>query len=262
MFTIVSLAVREAETEANDRYRELRGQKSMSSYRLDQIDEVVEEMLLRSGTIAPPVDALRVAQRLGIVLAADVNQEGRARQKRLGEQSIILVRPEDRPERLQWAVAHELGEVFAHRVDERAVVNEVTEGFPIREEIANRMASRLLLPSRWFDGDARRCNGDLPTLKGIYRTASHESIAWRLLDLDDSTVITICDQGNVSARRGNYSCPKRLHPIEKSAWEEAHRKNRPSCREEDAVRIQCWPIHELNWKREILRTTCRDFSGE
>lgn len=225
------------------------------------VDETVEDILLQGGTPAPPVDAVRIAQRLGIVLAADVSQMGRARQKRLGDQSVILVRPDDRPERLQWAVAHELGEVFAHRISDRAREMGWEEEVPVREELANRFASRLLLPARWFDEDARRCRGDLPTLKEIYRTASHESIAWRLLDLDDSTVITICDQGNVSARRGNFSCPNRLQPIEKAAWEEAHRKNRPSCREEEAVRIQCWPIHELNWKREILRTTCKDFEA-
>lgn len=226
---------------------------------LSIIDEIVDDILLQERTPGPPVDAVRIAQRLGIVLAADVSQMGRARQKRYGDQSVILVRPDDRPERLQWAVAHELGEIFAHRVVERARELEIEEELPVREEIANRFASRLLLPSRWFDEDARRCHGDLPTLKEIYRTASHESIAWRLLDLDDSTVITICDQGSVSSRKGNFSCPYRLHPSEESAWEEAHQRNRPSCREEDAVRIQCWPIHELNWKREILRTTCRDF---
>lgn len=228
---------------------------------LSIVDEIVHDILLQGGAPAPPVDAVRIAQRLGIILAADVSQMGRARQKRFGEQSVILVRPDDRPERLQWAVAHELGEIFAHRVAERATEQGILEELPVREEIANRFASRLLLPSRWFDEDARRCRGDLPTLKEIYRTASHESIAWRLLDLDDSTVITICDQGSVSARRGNFSCPNRLHPIEKAAWEEAHKRNRPSCREEESVRIQCWPIHELNWKREILRTTCKDFEA-
>lgn len=222
------------------------------------LDEIVDDLLIQGGPVAPPVDAIRIAQRLGIALAADVSQLGRARQKRLGDQSVILVRPDNRPERLQWAVAHELGEIFAHRVSDQFREQGDIDDLPLREEVANRFASRLLLPSRWFDDDARRCHGDLPTLKEIYRTASHESIAWRLLDLDDSTVITICDQGNVSARRGNFSCPNRLHPIEKAAWEEAHKRNRPSCREEESVRIQCWPIHELNWKREILCTTCKD----
>jgi len=228
---------------------------------LDIVDELVEDILVEGGDPTPPVDALRIAQLLGISLATDLHQSGRARQKRIGNQPVFLVRPEDRPERLQWAVAHELGEVFAHRVVDRLKLRGIADELPLREEVANRFASRLLLPTRWFHSDAIRCQGDLPTLKEIYRTASHESIAWRLLDLNDSTVITICDQGAISARRGNFSSPHRLHPIEKAAWEEAHRKNRPSCREEESVRIQCWPIHELNWKREILRTTCTAFDA-
>ncbi len=86
------------------------------------LDRVAEEILAEAGVRSPPVDALAVAQMLGIAVALDDRQEGRARYVRLGDRlsgrprATILLRPEPRHERRQWAVAHEIGEHVAHRV--------------------------------------------------------------------------------------------------------------------------------------------------
>ncbi|MFO1022841.1 MAG: hypothetical protein U0903_19415 [Planctomycetales bacterium] len=225
---------------------------------INAVDQVVSELLDRLQILAPPIDSLWVARKLGIQLVTDESQIGRGRCKRLGDRATFFIRPEKRLERLQWAVAHELGECFAWRVA-RSSGQDLDAGEGVtREAVANKFASRLLLPSRWFVTDAERCAGDLLTLKEIYRTASHESIAWRLLDLDQPTIITICDQGKITARKGNeFSPPRVLHPHEKHMWRESHERNCSVEWEQSELKIQCWPIHEPDWKREVLRTTCR-----
>src|SRR5215213_5959340 len=85
------------------------------------LEQVASELLEEAGFVGPPVNALLIARRAGMVVAYDSRLTGRARTVRLGtaagsERPSILLRPEPRAERQQWAVAHEVGEQFAHRV--------------------------------------------------------------------------------------------------------------------------------------------------
>lgn len=220
------------------------------------LDDAANDLLDRGGVEAPPVDCLTLAERLEIYVAYDASQPGRGRHKRIGGQSTLLVRPEERPERLQWAVAHELGEAFAWKVFER-VNADVDEGSPqLREHIANLMASRLLLPNRWFFDDARREDWNLPWLKQRYATASHELIAYRFLDGDEPTTVTLFDQGQLTRRSANVrQRAPRLTQLERDCWSEAHRDSRSCERHSASLVVQAWPVHEPEWKREVLRTT-------
>ena len=63
------------------------------------------------------------------------------------------------------------------------------------------IAPRLLLPGRWFSGDAGRAGYDLFQIKERYTTVGYEMIALRLLDLDEPCIIAIVDDdGTVAAR--------------------------------------------------------------
>ena len=77
------------------------------------VDDAVAELLKRAQITRPPVDALALATRLEIVVAFDHTQYSRGRHNVLSGQSSIFLKPDERPERLQWAAAHELGEVIA-----------------------------------------------------------------------------------------------------------------------------------------------------
>lgn len=217
------------------------------------LDDVAEELLQQGGVLAPPVDVLELARRLKIEIAFDDRQRARGRQKKLNGRPIIFLRPDDRPERLQWAAAHELGEVVAYRV-----LRSFEDQAPLtyREETANLFASRLLLPSCWFASDADLLHADLLQLKQVYWTASHELIAFRLLDFYEQSITTLFDQGRLTRRRGNgANRPPRLLPVEHTCWIEVHHRNRPVELHEQGVHVQGWPIHEAGWKREVLRTT-------
>src|SRR5262249_48132204 len=89
------------------------------------IDDCAADVLWEAGIVDPPVDATLLAERLGLVVAQNESMPLRGRFVRLAdavgrhaEHGTIVVGPAERPERLQWAVAHEIGESIAYRVFE------------------------------------------------------------------------------------------------------------------------------------------------
>ncbi len=156
-------------------------------------------------------------------------------------------------------MAHELGEAAIESLMRqlRLKANELKEH--AREQLANRFASRLLLPSEWFAATAQDCERDLFALKEVYSTASHELIGWRMLDLAPRAIVSLFDQGNLQARRSNLpGKPPAFTSAESDAWRRAHETGR-SVRRDQPLRIDVWPIHEPAWRREILRLDVADF---
>jgi hypothetical protein len=230
------------------------------------LDAVVVEILDVAGLTGPPVHAAAVAAALGIAVATDGRQQGRGRYVRLrgirgrAPRPTILLRPEPRPERREWALAHEIGEHVAHRVFARLCVDPRETAPTARERVACQLAGRLLLPTAWFARDAVACRWDLLTLKARYPTASHELIARRTLDLAEPAIITIFDQGDVSLRQSNV--PGRVPPpsrAELQCWRVVHGVNRPHEARHGMTTIRGWPVHEEGWKREILRTEVEEW---
>jgi hypothetical protein len=176
-----------------------------------------------------------------------------------GGQGTIVVGTAERPEREQWAIAHEIGESVASRVFERLGVRP-NEALPTaREMVANRLASALLLPRRWFAVDGGACDWDLLELKERYCTASHELIARRMLDMRPPMVITVCDNGRVTWRRSNVTArPPEMLREERAVWREVFESGMPAFDSLDAEmgleNVRCWPVHELDWRREIMRS--------
>jgi Zn-dependent peptidase ImmA (M78 family) len=232
------------------------------------MDAVVMEILEEAGVHAPPVDAMELARRLGITVALDEFQEGRARYVRLAgrraaqNRPTILLRPDERRERLHWAIAHEIGEHAAHRVFAAWGADPRETSPRAREELANCLAGRLLLPTAWFAPDGLGTGWDLLALKSRYATASHELIARRMLECRPPAIITIFDQGEIYFRRSNL--PGRVPPpssAERACWRTVHQQNRPQHSHDGLNRIQCWPVHEEVWKREILRVEVEEYAG-
>jgi hypothetical protein len=231
------------------------------------VDACAAEVLWEAGIFEPPVDALAVADGLGLTVARDYGMPCRGRFVRLaarnrdeaGGVGTIVVGAAERPEREQWAVAHEIGESVAYRVFERLGVC-FDESLPAaREQVANRFASSLLLPRRWFGADGSEAGWDLIMLKDRYYTASHELIARRMLEMRSPVVITLCDHGRVRWRRSNtHSRLPIMLAEERSVWQESHVTGLPTTATLDAESglesVDCWPIHEAGWKREILRS--------
>jgi len=237
-----------------------------------QVQEAVEatakEVLSEAGVFEPPVDAMLVAQRLGMVVVRDGPANTRARFVRLQGslrcQNVILLADEPRPERRYWAIAHEIGEFAAARVFASLGTSLLDEVDSARERIANRLAGCLLLPQEWFAQDGVACDWDLLELKQIYASASHELIARRMLEMTPSVVITLFDQRRPVWRRSNcLNRSPRITDVERAVWRAAHRQARPARCErmrlpECVDDIRAWPIHEPQWQREIVRTEIAD----
>ena len=137
------------------------------------LDAVAAELLALLPESERPIDALHLARALGLAVAWDERQFGRGRIARLAghagrrTQGSILLRPEPRRERLQWAIAHEVGELCADRVFERLSVDPREAPPAAREAVANRLASRLLLPRDSFARDGRETGRpDQPAKQG------------------------------------------------------------------------------------------------
>ena len=229
------------------------------------VDVLVGELLAEAGIDQPPIDALALARSSGVTVVTDRRQQTRARSKRVAGQPVIILRPDDRPERIQWAVAHELGELLAVSALAKSLLDVDDLSPRGREQLANLFATRLLLPTRSFLRDVERLDSDLPLLKERYCTASHELIAWRLLDGERPGIVSIFDQGSLTRRRGNVVARHGdLHPAELQCQQQAHRSGHPATRlcagrsDQPAISVRAWPVHEPRWKREILYTTFSD----
>lgn len=231
-----------------------------------ELDATVEEILGQSQVFSPPVDAIAISRRLGIVVATDDRLSGRARRVQLRPvrgpaQETIFLRPEPRPERQQWAVAHELGERWAQRVFNRMDLIPAEVAPAMREAVANQVADRLLAPTLWLSSIAGEVDWDLLKLKQRFATASHELLARRMLDFDPPVIVTVFDQANITWRRSNVD-GQRIPPpdeLEHRLREEAHRFGRTCEEETPAIRVRVWPIHEDRWRREIVRMELRGF---
>jgi hypothetical protein len=235
------------------------------------LDACATEALWEAGVDGPPIDAADVAAGLGLVVTHDYVMPHRGRFVRLagrgsdgGGQGTIVVGTAERPEREQWAIAHEIGEGIAYRVFDRLGVTP-DEALPTaREMVANRLASALLLPRRWFAVDGRECDWDLLELKERYCTASHELIARRMLDMRPPIVITVCDNGRVTWRRSNVTArPPEMLREERTVWREVYDSGMPVFDSLDGETglegVSCWPVHELDWRREIMRSAVAEW---
>jgi len=230
----------------------------------ETVDRAVAELLAAAGMTEPPVDAIALAQRhLGMIVCLDRRQEQRGRAHRSGGRKQIFLRPEPTEERHQWTVAHEIGEHQKAALLERLGVAPDRTQPMAGESLANLFAHRLLVPSAWFAADAPSLSYDLLDLKERYRTASHEVIAWRMLDLPEPCIITVIDNDHVHRRRSNaWPINRKLSEAEEECRRYVNSYSRPRVVRSGTWTVQGWPVHQLDWKREILRSVMDGDFGE
>jgi hypothetical protein len=229
------------------------------------LDAVAAAALTKADLGEPPIDAVAIAKRLGLTIAWDDRQTGRARTVKLSGTagagtSSILLRHDERLERQHWAVAHEIGESLAKRVFKQLGIDAGETPRPARELVANGIASRLLLPRDTFAADGAACNWDLLALKERYDTASHELIARRMVDFPPLVIIAVFDQNRQTWRKTN--CPGRLpkpSPAEIECRQRAHESG-VAVFDSGPPIVNAWPIHEPLWQREIVRVEIDEFA--
>ncbi|MCI0682995.1 MAG: ImmA/IrrE family metallo-endopeptidase [Gemmataceae bacterium] len=214
------------------------------------------DLLAAARIAAPPVDAIALAQgHLGMVVCLDKRQTQRGRVQRGAGSRQIYLRPEPTVERHQWTVAHEIGEHLKPALLNRLGVEPVEARAMMGESLANLFAHRLLVPTCWFADDAPDFDHDLLALKERYATASHEVLAWRLLDLPEPCIITIIDNDRIHRRRSNaWPTRRELSAAEQECRRRVALHGQPERVVADCWTVYGWPVHTAEWKREILRS--------
>jgi Zn-dependent peptidase ImmA (M78 family) len=220
------------------------------------VDRMVEELLRAAHIQQPPVDTIALAQgHLGMVICMDKRQAQRGRAQRAAGKKQIYLRPEPREERHQWTVAHEIGEHIKSDLLIRLGMEPGQTRAMAGESLANLFAYRLLVPTCWFAEDAPGVDYDLLALKEKYATSSHEVLAWRFLDLPEPCIVTVLDNEAISRRRSNaWPTKRKLEPAEERCLRYVHQYSRPRRVQENGWTVQGWPVHQMDWKREILRS--------
>jgi len=213
------------------------------------IDRVIEELLSEKELSAPPIDATALARLLGVAVEPP-------RAKRAGGmKKDFLTRPDPTPEAKQWLAAHAIGEHLKPALLQRLGIPPEQKRLFLGESLTTLVASHLLLPTAWFGDDARALEYDIFELKKRYSTTAADVIAWRLLDLSTPCIITIVDNDHVQRRRSNaWRVRRELEEPERECQRYVNHFSRPRVVCVAGWTVQGWPVHQADWKREILRS--------
>ena len=209
-----------------------------------EIDSIVEHLLLLAGIKEPPVDPCAVIKALKLeATEVSLPESLQSMSVELDDFYLLYINVDTRAERLNFRIAHEIFEVLLGDV-------------PHKERTCNLAASALLMPTAWFAEARKRAGLDLFELKAVFRTASHEAIAYRMLSFREA-VVTVLDHGKVTSRVGNpgLSYPRALQPTEKRALERATELGAAVREFAEGIMVEGWPVFEEGWERVILITS-------
>jgi len=228
----------------------------------DAIDRIVRDLLEREGIEEPPVDAVALAQHAFHLTVTEAEEEGEPqygdRPPRRRSKEIVL-RMEQSEAGRNAVCARACAKELLPTLLTKLGVAPGTENRSAQTSLIATVVPRLLLPSKWFEKDARRAGFDLFEIKERYSTATYEMIALRLLDLDEPIVIAIVDDGAVATRRGNRSQAGRtLTPAESGCIEKVVAAREPQTLRRDGWTARGWPIPGGPFNRIILRSVPDD----
>jgi predicted transcriptional regulator len=226
----------------------------------DAIDRLVGELLARHGCDEPPVDAVSLAQEAFDLTVREADDEDDPRHGRFGPRPPragrreVVLRPDQSDEARHAACARACAREMIPDVLTKLGIAPGTEHRSAQSSLVGLIAPRVLLPTRWFERDARKAGFDLLTLKGWYATAGYEMIALRMLDLDEPCVIAVVDDGVVSARRGNRAAvTKKLTEAERRCLELVKEHRELQTARHDGWTARGWRVPAGPFGRIILR---------
>jgi hypothetical protein len=221
------------------------------------IDRLVDDVLSHAAVTRPPVNAIELAKLLGLQVRVD-ERDGRRVKGRLSSALGLDAKLEASEEAKQWIAALAIGQRY--KKDLMARLDAADDGPRIAgESLGNLFAYHLLVPASWLADDVKATGYDLLAIKERYRTASHEVIAWRFLDLPEPCIVTIVDNDAVSRRRSNgVRVTRQLSPPERQCQRYVNHYSRPRTVQAQGWTVQGWPVHRTDWKREILRSTVEE----
>lgn len=234
---------------------------------LEAVERLVTGLLDRAGVTAPPVDALYLAEEhLGIpveMVEPEPDDDGwqrPGRRPRPGRHRAGIVLTPDMTRHQQQRVAAE--GIARHLVPEvlrRLGLPADSASRPLVQAIRAALVPRLLIPTRLLRRALRDCKFNVDALAQVFATAAVESVALRLLDLDEPCVVSIVDDGVVALRRSNrYPVNRRLEPVEQECHDRVAELERPRRVRRAGWTVDGWFVPDRPFRRILLRATRDD----
>lgn len=215
------------------------------------LDNLVQEFLAKASLHQPPIDACALLNaKAWQLLELDAPSI-------LSKKSIQVFDPKESESaevKKQWLAAQSLASSLQKEAKlrwEKSNDTQAAQGI----SYINLIAQRILVPTQWLKSLALQFDYDLLELKRIFKTPAYEIIALRMLDLDSPCIITIVDNGHIFKRKSNCcNPPKTLSPAESMVLNYVHENSRPKKVNDQGWQVAGWPVHQLDWRREILRS--------
>lgn len=229
----------------------------------DACDRLIAGLLERAGVTEPPVDALRIAEdHLGIPVEwvePEEDERGRPRPAARRPASGIVLNSSMTAEQRQFAAATGIARTLVPDLLRKLDVEPGTESKQAAAHLRGLLVARLLVPTRLLRSALRQCKYDVPALKAVFATASFETVAHRLLDLDGPCVIAIVDDGVVASRRGNAApVTRKLSAAEQVCVDRVMEQDLPHQERAEGWTAQGWPVPNRPFRRVVLRAVPDD----
>lgn len=222
----------------------------------EALDRVVSQLLERGGVEEPPTDALHLAQALfGIRLEYLEEGEDPAQRPRRRDPQRLFLRSDQSEESQHFVAARAIAQRAVPDVLTRLGIPPGTENRLANQRLAALIATRLLLPTRWFERAVRDCDADLLALKECFPSAGYDLLAQRILEVDDEPcVVASIEDGSVVWRRSNrFSVNKTLTAAEQECVERIADSNEAVRVRRDDWTAWGWPTPGIPFGRIIVR---------
>lgn len=215
------------------------------------LDNLIQEFMLKVSLHQPPVDAeallnAKAWQMLGL--------EGPSPHTKKPAQVFDPKESESSDIKKQWFAAQTLASSLQKEAKvrwEKSNDSQASQGI----SFINLIAQRILVPTHWLKNFASSVDYDLRELKRIFKTPAYEIIALRMLDLESPCIITIVDNQHIFKRKSNCCVPpKVLSATETMVLNYVHENSRAKKVNDQGWQVAGWPVHQLDWRREILRS--------
>jgi predicted transcriptional regulator len=222
----------------------------------DAADRLIAGLLERAGVTAPPVNALHVAEdHLGIPVEfaePEEDDRGRPRSRTRRPTSGIVLSPHMTDEQQQTAAANGVARTLLPDLLRKLDIVPGSESKQAAAHFRTLLAARLLVPTKLLRSAVRAWKYEVPALKAAFATATFETVALRLLDLDSPCVIAIVDDGVVASRRGNAApVTRKLTPAEQTCLTRVMEQDLPAHVRAEGWTVQGWPVPDRPFRRSV-----------
>lgn len=232
---------------------------------IDTVERLVAGMLERAGVTAPPVNAVTIAEtHLGIpiewVEPVDEDEPGRRRPRsRANSGHGITFTTDMKDEQLQRVAADGIARTLLPDIYRKLSIVPGSESKQFATHVRGLTAARVLIPTRLLKAALRECKYDVVALQAKFETVNMETVAMRLLDLDEACVITVVDDRVVTSRRANrFAVTRELKAAEQDCVDYIMDVDVPHRARKGEWTAWGWPVPNRPFRRILLRAVPDD----